>query len=409
MLRILFGLLILVFIFTSSSNIANATSLNLNSVIPWACPPTIASTPPTAETGRGISGDRLYLHVIDSKGNDLEIWCKTSFFLGLRYWEVEVSFPNGDKSVLSKCEFSPANNKFLLKFSGTESRVPSLSGSIIIHIDGELEFFKHDNDDFWSDIHTTYNFTSGEAIRIDTKKSHTPTSVTEKVVDTTKKTINLLSPPSSIFAWNTDSIKLPDGETFVCTSSEQDETSFIRPEISQMVVGNSAKTFLLYYPQMNGINEITINEETKSLQVFFSEKFVENRYLSISIPRDLIDHSEDESFTISDGTKNQIVFEESTTDNYRTLNFDLSSSSSIVEIFGTQLFKQLPPQSESVFDLISPNKQHSAGVSPEKILCNEGFELILKADLESSACVKPQTISKLEERGWSSMRTQLKN
>ena len=105
-----------------------------------------------------------------------------------------------------------------------------------------------------------------------------------------------MSPPSSIFSWTGEFSDMPDDEATVCTALKQSETGFVHTEILQVNVENSTKTFSLYYPEMIGIDEIIPNTETKSLQVFFSEKSQEGRYLSISIPRDLIDHSEKESF-----------------------------------------------------------------------------------------------------------------
>ena len=48
----------------------------------------------------------------------------------------------------------------------------------------------------------------------------------------------------------------------------------------------------------------------------------------------------------------------------------------------------------------SPLKQFKSGISLEKTLCSEGFELIFKVSNNSPACVKPFTISKLIDRGW---------
>ena len=50
-------------------------------------------------------------------------------------------------------------------------------------------------------------------------------------------------------------------------------------------------------------------------------------------------------------------------------------------------------------DLESPRKQIKFGVSPEKVTCDEGLVLMIRPS-GMSACVKPTTAEKLEERGW---------
>ena len=390
-------LLILGIIISFSIAFAPAFATSLNpadpNIIPWNCPPRPTDTPPTAETGFGSIGDRLYLRVYDQKGNDLEIWCKEGLS-SVRYWEVEISFPNGDHSILSLCEYGQGGNKWKLDYTGEKSDVPTMSGTKLIHINGTLDFFKHDNEDFWDDHHTTYNFTSGEAVKIVTKKHYKGEIETEEVIKTIKKKLDASDPPSSVFAWN-DNTELPDSDR-TCSMEPQDETE----AVSAYYLPGEGKSHILYYPQMTGVDEITLDEDSKSLEIIFAEKFVQDRYFSISIPRDLLDVSGKDSFAVLDGSK-QIPYEETITDTHRTFNFDLAPTSHQISIEGTELFKELPPQADDVFDLVPPKKQANSGVMPGKILCNEGLEIILKPGLESSACVKPQTAEKLVERGWS--------
>lgn len=51
---------------------------------------------------------------------------------------------------------------------------------------------------------------------------------------------------------------------------------------------------------------------------------------------------------------------------------------------------------------LPPKKQLKLVESPEKIVCNEGLQLIFKSTNNSPACVKPKTAEKLIERGWAS-------
>lgn len=51
-----------------------------------------------------------------------------------------------------------------------------------------------------------------------------------------------------------------------------------------------------------------------------------------------------------------------------------------------------------IFD--SPLKQVESGILPINVTCNEGFQLIIKAEDGSPACVRPENVAALVERGW---------
>lgn len=47
-----------------------------------------------------------------------------------------------------------------------------------------------------------------------------------------------------------------------------------------------------------------------------------------------------------------------------------------------------------------PLKQISEGIKPENVICVEGLQIILKSSNNFPACVKPDSVEKLIERGW---------
>lgn len=51
----------------------------------------------------------------------------------------------------------------------------------------------------------------------------------------------------------------------------------------------------------------------------------------------------------------------------------------------------------------SPLKQLKAGTRADQVKCNQGFQLVFKAETGSPACVKPDTATRLIERGWASI------
>ena len=49
---------------------------------------------------------------------------------------------------------------------------------------------------------------------------------------------------------------------------------------------------------------------------------------------------------------------------------------------------------------ITPLKQIASGVSTQDVTCKDGMTLVFKNAEDSSACVKPATVTKLVERDW---------
>jgi len=49
---------------------------------------------------------------------------------------------------------------------------------------------------------------------------------------------------------------------------------------------------------------------------------------------------------------------------------------------------------------LRPSQQQEAGISKENIICVEGLRQMFKSHDSSPACVKPQSVQKLKERGW---------
>ncbi|MDE1841727.1 hypothetical protein [Candidatus Nitrosotalea okcheonensis] len=54
----------------------------------------------------------------------------------------------------------------------------------------------------------------------------------------------------------------------------------------------------------------------------------------------------------------------------------------------------------STFSRLPPLEQVKSGVSPKDVTCKQGFTLIMKADDGSPACVDPQVMQILIQRGW---------
>ncbi len=51
-------------------------------------------------------------------------------------------------------------------------------------------------------------------------------------------------------------------------------------------------------------------------------------------------------------------------------------------------------------DFLTPLQQIKTGISPNEVTCKQGFDLIIKKNYNSPACVRPSTAEKLILRGW---------
>ncbi|MDE1770425.1 MAG: hypothetical protein KGI28_07745 [Thaumarchaeota archaeon] len=94
---------------------------------------------------------------------------------------------------------------------------------------------------------------------------------------------------------------------------------------------------------------------------------------------------------------------------HRELNFTVSGYSSLQTCYGfhctqsnsTGITTTWPNMhGNNSGTLQSPLKQFKSGIKAEDVKCGSNLHLIIKAEDNSPACVKPQTAQKLVERGW---------
>ena len=144
-----------------------AAKIDIGVLVQWSCP-----GPATGGPATDASGDRLYLRVVDSQGNDLEVWCMQTGLLGRHRYEYWVSFRNGNKTKVSQCELTWGNNKNTITVKGnqgkTVGRVPG--GGKSIRYKGRFGTFKHHNFNSSEDFHFTYDYATRKWHRYNTEK-----------------------------------------------------------------------------------------------------------------------------------------------------------------------------------------------------------------------------------------------
>jgi len=130
--------------------------------------------------------------------------------------------------------------------------------------------------------------------------------------------------------------------------------------------------------------------------------------LTIDLPRKAVNaifadcESDDKFFVLVNGEELEDVEETKTTDKFRRFSIPITKDSREIKIIGT-FVGGTPKNCEYLYEHhrinITPLQQTKLGILPEDVICETGLKLIQKYD-GSPACVKPETISKLIERGW---------
>jgi len=169
------------------------------------------------------------------------------------------------------------------------------------------------------------------------------------------------------------------------------------------------------------IFDICLDREKQSLDVFISSDYYRDGKMTIKIPREdfnpLKSSCEDDVFQIERSGK-FTPYEEIKTVDFREITFPIMSNDYQITIFAenpentrlcSEKFIETPQQSAKVNiqmedsekpDAVRPKFQQDNGIPAQKVLCEEGLELILKSSDDSYACVLPKTVEKLVTRGW---------
>jgi hypothetical protein len=132
--------------------------------------------------------------------------------------------------------------------------------------------------------------------------------------------------------------------------------------------------------------------------------------LTVELPRTIIDskynNSTDKNFTIAMGGAGAMIgytndFKEiqKNAEN-RTLQFNIVpyDIDYLIFVYGTQSINQNMNVQNNL--ILSPLQQIKSGISASSVTCRADLVHIIKAEDGSPACVKPDSVAKLVERGW---------
>ena len=177
------------------------------------------------------------------------------------------------------------------------------------------------------------------------------------------------------------------------------------PEFDTAYFKSGNSTYPIPYRLINAtLIGTTIDLPAKTL--VFKINAISDGQLTVELPRAIIDSkngSQDKSYRVTTdniqslGGPMRVVPEELSVKDVRVLQINFSQGTSDIEISGTYFVENYSfiPQK-----LVSPLKQFKSGMSANNVTCNQGLELIFKAEDGSPTCVKSETAQKLIERGW---------
>ena len=131
-------------------------------------------------------------------------------------------------------------------------------------------------------------------------------------------------------------------------------------------------------------------------------------WITLALPRQLIDSKtgdgKDDVFFVLQDSK-EIQPSDIASEKLRLLIIPFSNNASQVSILGVNYPEQMGEnacngmQDPPISYLFSPLKQSKIGMPYSEIICMDDFILVQKYD-DSPACIKPESVPKLIERGW---------
>ncbi|HJT10329.1 MAG TPA: hypothetical protein VJ771_06040 [Candidatus Nitrosotalea sp.] len=170
------------------------------------------------------------------------------------------------------------------------------------------------------------------------------------------------------------------------------------------------KTFSIPYAVDYGnITSMSVNPHERSLTINVSNV----RFMTLKLPRSLLDSKGDSNndtpfLVLTNYTKT--IFEETgSNNNTRTLKITLPPikqgynilvrENAEIKIIGTMLASSVNP-SLIPYRIMPPLLQQRSGIAVDEIDCADGLDLVVKADTNTAACIKTNTLHVLLARGW---------
>lgn len=169
-------------------------------------------------------------------------------------------------------------------------------------------------------------------------------------------------------------------------------------------------TYPTRYKLTNGNELEGLDMDNTNKILYIQAMGVENKTgkLVLELPRNIIDsrydNGTDKNYAVTMEVMGGAIVQTNNSEEIqknnqnRTLQFDIPpyNATYIIMLHGTTI----NPTKISEYSILSPLKQFLSGTLVHDIKCGQGFQLVIKSENDSPACVKPTTVNILIERGW---------
>lgn len=135
------------------------------------------------------NGHKLTLRIVDSAGNDFEVWCWSGW--ASVYWLYRLSFPNGTKKYFAECELDHGMNDVIVRKTDKKKfkQGKLKNGGTKITVKGKLRGVYFHNFNSSKDFHAYYDWVLKKRIRINTTRKAKGKKAKEKVTGREETTI----------------------------------------------------------------------------------------------------------------------------------------------------------------------------------------------------------------------------
>jgi len=172
----------------------------------------------------------------------------------------------------------------------------------------------------------------------------------------------------------------------------------------------SGQDFFIKYKSFADLTGVDADINNHALRVHITNATAQGLQFVIELPRALIDSIEYDK----DASFNVLIGEHQPDKYMQPTNFTEIASNDLSRTIAIDIPYEPVSNAQGVWDFkISsvetasgkaasepPLKQFKSGIAAKNITCNQNLELIFKSENGSPACVKPDTATKLIERGW---------
>lgn len=127
-----------IFLFFLSQQDAAAQRKTFLPMFPWDCPCKMTGSLPCPQPEQ--RGSRLYVHITDKQGYNLELWCDNYPTSG---YEINISYPDGTIENVSNCIYWLGQNLVQITYSGALDSLLLPTGGKGYYVDSLIELFHH--------------------------------------------------------------------------------------------------------------------------------------------------------------------------------------------------------------------------------------------------------------------------